>query len=323
MRFMPALLVQRPSRSRERWPSRERTSTVPEAGAGSCAALLQQALQRQVQQVRVVAAVDHHLADVAEHLLHRLDVQAIARHRGRLLVFGKHRAEALRIALGLRDDPALVALGLLAQPGCRALCLGDHVARVGLAFLLQPVAVLARLERVLERRLHLLGRLDALHVDVDDDDAGLQSVELELDRFDEIRGDGVACLVQHRINPAAADNLPHRRFRRERHGLFRVAVLEQEVARILQPVLHREADVDDVLVLRQHRRVSQPGGLHDLARADLACAQLRDVDRLVRLERVRRAPLEPGVDGMAVLAEGGDHRLLALLHDEEAAAEPD
>ena len=43
----------------------------------------------------------------------------------------------------------------------------------------------------------------------------------------------------------------------------------------------------------------------------------------LRLERIREAPLEAGVDGVAVAAELGDDRLLAFLDDEDAAAEPD
>ena len=80
------------------------------------------------------------LRDVAVDLLHGVDVHAVARHLRRLLVFGEHRREALRVALGLRDDARLVALGLLAQARRRALRLRDHVAGVGLAFVLQAVA---------------------------------------------------------------------------------------------------------------------------------------------------------------------------------------
>ena len=56
---------------------------------------------------------------------------------------------------------------------------------------------------------------------------------------------------------------------------------------------------------------------------DLLGAQLRDRHGLVRLERIRKAPLEAGVGGVAELAERAHHRLLPFLHDEEAAAEPD
>ena len=43
----------------------------------------------------------------------------------------------------------------------------------------------------------------------------------------------------------------------------------------------------------------------------------------MRLNWIRHAPLESGVRRVAVLAERRDHRLLAFLHDEEAAAQPD
>ena len=66
-----------------------------------------------------------------------------------------------------------------------------------------------------------------------------------------------------------------------------------------------------------------PVAWHDRVAADLHRAQLRDVDGLVGLERIRQAPLEAGIDRVAVAAERGDDGLLAFLHDEEAAAEPD
>jgi hypothetical protein len=151
----------------------------------------------------------------------------------------------------------------------------------------------------------------------------LQAIELRLDRLDEVVGDRVALLVEDRVDLALADDLAHRGFGGERDRRLRIAVLEQERARVPQPVLHGEADVDDVLVLRQHRRIAQAGRLRDRVAADLGRAQLGDVDRLVRLERIREAPLEAGVDGVAVAAERGDDGLLPFLDDEDAAAEPD
>ena len=47
-----------------------------------------------------------------------------------------------------------------------------------------------------------------------------------------------------------ADHLAHRSLGGLHHGLGRLVALEQEGARVLQPVLHREVDLDDVLVLR-------------------------------------------------------------------------
>ena len=216
------------SRSRPRWFSRERTSTVPLAGAASGAAagagadpgggrrrprggLLQKPVERQLQQAGVVACVDHDLGDVRIDLAHGVDVEPLARHLRRLLVLDQLTREAIGVALGLRDHSRLVAFGFLAQARRGSLRLRNLRAGVGLPFLLQAVAVLAGLERVLERRLHLLGRLHALDVDVDDQDAGLEAIELGLDRLHEIVGDRVALLVQHRVDLALADDLAHRR----------------------------------------------------------------------------------------------------------------
>jgi hypothetical protein len=223
----------------------------------------------------------------------------------------------------MRDHARLVALGFLAQARRRALRLRDHVVGVGLAFVLRTLAVGARLERVVERGLHLLGRLHVLHVDVGHRDAGLQPVELRLDRLDELGGDRVALLVQHRVHVALADDLAHGRLGGHHDRVLRVLVLEQEGARVLQAVLHREADVDDVLVLRQHRRVAQAGGRHHGVAPHFLGTQRRHRHRFVRLEGIRHAPLEAGVHRVAVAAEGHHHRLLAGLHDEEAAAQPD
>ena len=110
--------------------------------------------------------------------------------------------------------------------------LRDHVVGVGLAFVLGALAVLAGLERVVERGLHLLGRLHALHVDVDDHDAGLQPVELAWIDLHQLGGDRVALLVQHRVDLALADDLAHRRLGGLHHRLVGVAVLEQVGARI-------------------------------------------------------------------------------------------
>jgi hypothetical protein len=60
-----------------------------------------------------------------------------------------------------------------------------------------------------------------------------------------------------------------------------------------------------------------------LSRPDVDRADLRDVDDLVALDRVRQPPVEAGAHGGAVASEARDHRLLAFLHDEDAGAHPD
>src|SRR6185369_8491473 len=82
-------------------------------------------------------------------------------------------------------------------------------------------------------------------------------------------------------------------------------------------------DLDDVLVLGQHRRFLQAGRADHVVAAHVHRADLRDVHDLVALDRVRQAPVEARADGGAVLAEARDHGLLAFLHDEDAGAHPD
>ena len=67
-----------------------------------------------------------------------------------------------------------------------------------------------------------------------------------------------------------ADHFAHRRSRRAcTTVLGRGLALEQEGARVAQAVLHGELDLDDVLVLGQHRRFAQAGGAHDGVAADV------------------------------------------------------
>src|SRR6185295_5191637 len=107
------------------------------------------------------------------------------------------------------------------------------------------------------------------------------------------------------------------------HRLLRVLALEQPGARVVQAVLHGELDLDDVLVLGQHRRFLEAGGADHVVAADVDRADLRHVDDLVALDRVRQPPVEAGAHGGAVASEARDDRLLAFLHDEDAGAHPD
>ena len=102
--------LQRLSRSRLRWSSRERTSTEPAAGvtsAGGAAGagarrparraagrLLQQPVQRQAEQAGAGARVDHDLGDVGVDVAHGVEVEPVARHLRRLLVLAELRREA-------------------------------------------------------------------------------------------------------------------------------------------------------------------------------------------------------------------------------------
>ena len=97
---------------------------------------------------RLLAAllVDQDLARVAEHRLHHVEIQAVARHRRAPSLYSTRIcAEARRVALGaLRRRSALVAVRLLDQPRRRAARARHDVVGVGLAFVLLALAVLRR-----------------------------------------------------------------------------------------------------------------------------------------------------------------------------------
>ena len=284
--------------------------------------MLHQFVQGQIQQITATAGVNHHLADIGVELGHGVDVHPVARHARRFLVLGQDAAEALAITFGLGDNTGPVAFSLFRKSRSGTAGLRNDVVGIGLPFVLQALPVGPGLERIVERCLHLLGRLDALDIDIHDQNAGLETIQLYLDQLDQVHGDGIALLVQHGVHRAAADDLPHGRFSGLQNRLFHVAVLEEEILRLLQAPLHREADVDDVLVLREHRRVAQTRRLHHGSATDLGRSDLRDADSVVRLEWTGPAVLDAGIHGAAEFSEREDDGLLAFLHDEESAAQP-
>src|SRR5689334_11296285 len=77
--------------------------------------LLDQLVDREVEQALPALLVDDHLARGPEDLLHRLEVHALARDLRGALVFAEDQAEARRVALRGGDDTLAVAVGLLEE----------------------------------------------------------------------------------------------------------------------------------------------------------------------------------------------------------------
>ena len=100
-------------------------------------------------------------------------------------------------------------------------------------------------------------------------------------------------------------------------------VVEEVVLGALEVVLHRELDVDDVLVVGQHQRFLVDLVLRRVAVADLDGPHLREVDELDRLDRERQVPARARLRGLGVLAEARDDAAAAFVDDVEAAREPD
>jgi hypothetical protein len=221
----------------------------------------------------------------------------VAGHLRRLAVLGEHLSEAAGIALGGRDHALLVALGLLRQASRGTARLRNDVVGVGAALVDQALAVLGRLVGVLERRLHLLGRLSLLDGDVDDGHARLVAVDDRLHQLLRILGD-------RSFSSYSTWSMPVRRRPRawrSRHpgGRFPRApdrvVVEQPGNGVGQPVLHGVLHVDDALVLSEHQRLFEHLVLHVAAVADLDLAQLLHVDQLVPSTGYGRRQVKPAV----------------------------
>ncbi|MCY1529220.1 hypothetical protein D9M68_643540 [compost metagenome] len=140
-----------------------------------------------------------------------------------------------------------------------------------------------------------------------------------------MRGDRGTALVEHEVHRLLAHDFAHGRFGGLADGFIRIAGHEQVVGRAVgaQAVLDDELHVDDVLVRREHQRFGQDLVARAAAETDLERAQLRHVDHLVALDRIRHAPLEAGLGRALVFAELGHDGDLTFLHDVEAAGQPD
>src|SRR6185503_15102859 len=239
-----------------------------------------------------------------------------------LRILGEHLLEARRLALGIGDHALLVALGLLLQARRRAARARHHIVRIGLALVLLAFAVLAGLDRVVERGLYLLGRLRVLDRDRAHRNAGAVAIVDLLHEIPRLVGDVDLGLVQDRVHAVLADHLAHRGLGDLHRRLVGTPDVEGEVARVLDQVLHRELQVDDVLVVGEHQRLFEHLGAHVVAVADFERAHLPQVDDLVRLDRPRHAPAQTGSGLLRILAEGEHHAARAFHHDVEPARQP-
>ena len=232
-------------------------------------------------------------------------------------------AEARGIALGGGNQALLVTFGLLQQPGRRTMGLGDHVVGVGLAFVFLPFLVLTGFHRVVERGLHLLGRLGVLHGHLGNQDARLVTVEDFLHQRRGLDGNLLAAFVEHEVHLALADDLANRRFRHLHHRFIRHAVVEDVIDRILENVLDGKLDVDDVFVIGQHQRFFQHLVALAAAIADFERAHAGNIDQLMRLNRVRQTPAQAGLSAFLVAAELQHQAALRGIDDVKTAGEPE
>ena len=183
-----------------------------------------------------------------------------------------HQLEALGGTLGVLDDGGRVPFRLVDEPGGGASRFGENVVGEALRLVDHALAVLFGVDHVLECVLDGARRRDVLELHGRDLKPGLVVIE---NLLQESLGAGLdleAPLGQRVVDRARADHLAHGGFRRVTQRLLGVADLEEEVDRILDPVLNDEVELDDVAVGRQHTRflgdVAIAGGRPDRDRTE-------------------------------------------------------
>ena len=173
--------------------------------------------------------------------------------------------------------------------------------------------------------MHLFRRAHTglLQVDADHFDTHPVAVEHGLHQRTDTRRNLVALFRQSCAHRHVAHHLAHCGFGGLHHCAGRVFALEQIGARIVQPVLHREFDLDDVLVGSQHRGFTQARGLDDVVAPHIHGADLGHEHQFMPLHGVWQAPVKAGTHGGFVAAKTCDDGLLAFLHDEKTGPQPD
>src|SRR5690606_25884117 len=107
-----------------------------------------------------------------------------------------------RITFGLGHDTGTVTFGLFGQARGGTTSARHHVVGIGFGFVLGAVALLAGLENVVERGLHLLGRTypTLLQVHTGNLDAHVVAVQDGLHQIAHARRDLVTLFGQHRVH---------------------------------------------------------------------------------------------------------------------------
>src|SRR3546814_6558569 len=117
-------------------------------------------------------------------------------------------------------------------------------------------------------------------------------------------------LGQRRLDVGAADDLAHRALCGDLHRLLRLANVKEVLTDIGDLPLHREVDVDDVLVARQHQALFRniaTRGAGTLAagalEADVDLLHRGDAGGERRLDRPGQVPVETRLCGLDPFAE--------------------
>ncbi len=165
---------------------------------------------------------------------------------------------------------------------------------------LDPLFVLSRLDHIVERALYLCGRLGLIDVDFRNLNTGGVIREVLLQTIPHLKANRRATLGQNKIHGGVTHHMTQRTLccMLQRH--FRITNLQNKGAGVINNVLHRHADLNNILVLGQHD-FPQTGSTH------FRRVHFHDfVDK-------RRIPLQAGSQRSVVLAETQHHSTLLLI----------
>ena len=183
-------------------------------------------------------------------------------------------------------------------------------------------AILSSLHSIIKRSLHLLRRLHSLHRDVGHHHTGTVAIENLLHQSQSIKSDFFTTFIEHEVHLALANNFTNGCFGHLFDRLFLLAIIEDPIRRIFEAILNSELDVNDIFVVGQHQSFACEFVAHIAAITHLDSTDLGDIDGLMRLNRIRPAPIETGGSRMTELAKGQDNTRLTFLHNEKSTDKP-
>ncbi|CAB3721403.1 hypothetical protein LMG24076_04708 [Trinickia soli] len=284
---------------------------------------LEQLIKRQVHDVATTLGADEYLRGVRIYFAHGFQVHPLAYDGRRFRVLSVDLFEALGVSLRLRFDALCVRLRVVDRTLRLFFRTRQDLPRIGLRRTLGTRVLLAGPRGVRVGALHRRRRLDGLHGDARHGKPRASPVERALNGLRERLANRVAVAVEQALRAARADGLSHRRLRRLRHAEIGIDRLEQVIGSRFDLILHGHADIDDTTVLRDHGCILHVGIAHCIAAADLDRTDLRDIDDFVGFKRIGQTDMDTRLHRSPVFAELQDDTGLALLHDEDAAADID
>ena len=153
--------------------------------------------------------IDDRLVHRPEHLLHRLQIHALAGHAGRLLVLVVDLVVAGGLALGLEDRLLAIGLGLGNDAGSAALGLRHDLVGVGLRFVDGALLILLRCGHVAIGGKDLARGVDRLQLNLLHENASPIRVEQVLHPLLHVGLDRRPVGGENAVDGLQADDLAH------------------------------------------------------------------------------------------------------------------